>query len=188
MISYLKGKTILVNAGLAVIETGGIGYRITLRPGLSLEINEDIELYVHEHIREDADDLYGFSTYEELELFEKLISVSGVGPRAGLAIMGAASPDKIVAAISEGRVDFFQAISGIGKKVAAKIIIDLKNKFDALDTGRVVSDSTDSDNIIEALLSLGYTKGEIGKVILKIPSDIEAVEKRVSWCLKNLGK
>lgn len=192
MISYLKGKAVLCKWGLIIIETGGVGYKVFVNPQIKIKNNivdtqEDIELYIYEHIREDADDFYGFLTYQELELFEKLISVNGVGPKASLNIMSSADSDKILSAIISDDMSFFTAISGIGKKVAAKIILELKSKISSDTSINVIGKIDEADDLMDALQSLGYKKSEIQGLISKIPSEITSVEERVRWCLKNVS-
>lgn len=192
MISYLKGRAVLCKWGLIIIETGGVGYKVSVNPQIKIKNNivdtqEDIELYIYEHIREDADDLYGFLTYQELELFEKLISVNGVGPKAGLNIMSFAETDKILCAIISDDMSFFTAISGIGKKVAAKIILDLKSKISSDKSINVVGNFDEADDLMDAMQSLGYKKAEVQGLIRKIPAEVISTEEKVRWCLKNLS-
>ncbi|MEI7792225.1 MAG: Holliday junction branch migration protein RuvA [Candidatus Berkelbacteria bacterium] len=193
MISYLKGKVVLARWGVLIVETGGVGHKVIVSPQIEIKPNivdlqEPIELFVHEHIREDADDLYGFISYEELELFERLISVNGVGPKAGMAIMSSGKADEIVRAIISDNLGFFTAISGIGKKAAAKIILDLKSKLSGDRSVNILSGDSASEDLTEALQSLGYKQAEIMSVIGKIPSTAETLEDKMKCCLKNLAK
>ncbi|HOX41472.1 MAG TPA: Holliday junction branch migration protein RuvA [bacterium] len=191
MISYLKGKSVLFKWGLLILDVGGVGYRINVPPQIHLPNNivqtqAIIELFIHHHIREDAQDLYGFLTFEELELFEKLISVNGVGPKAGLSIMSAGKSEDIIRAIQSDNTAFFTAISGIGKKVAAKIILDLKSKLSGIGGDDFFGAIIDSDETLEALLSLGYKGSEVQGVLAKLPAELKTTEEKVRWCLKNL--
>lgn len=193
MIAYLKGKVIHARFGQIIIETGGVGYRVNINPQIKIpencvEINYQVELFVHEHIREDCYDLYGFLTYVELEMFERLISVSGVGPKAGLNIMAAADIKNIYAAIEGSDLSFFTSISGIGKKVATKIILELKSKLSDSDNFDIISGNESSGDVLDAMLSLGYKKSEISKYLTKIPSDIVTSEEKIRWLLKNIKK
>lgn len=192
MISYLKGRAVLFKYGLIIIETGGVGYKVFVNPQIKIKNNivdtqENIELYIYEHIREDADDFYGFLTYQELELFEKLISVNGVGPKAGLNIMSHAESDKILYAIMNDDMAFFTAISGVGKKVAAKIILDLKSKISSDKSINIIGKMDESNDLIDALESLGYKKSEIQDLVGKIPPEIILTEEKVRWCLRSLS-
>ncbi len=194
MISFLRGKIILEKPGFVVLDVGGVGYKVftDLKVQISnLKIKEEsgiIELFIYENIREDADDFYGFRTFEELELFEKLISVNGVGPKAGMLIMASASSDRIIASIVNEDLGFFTAISGIGKKVAAKIILDLKSKISGMDGSGVIGQTIEADEVVEALESLGYKRAEIVKMIPKVPAEIGDSEGKIRWLLKNLSK
>lgn len=182
MIAYLKGKIILSGRNSLILETGGIGYKIFC----SKKHEGKKEFYIHEVIREDCHDLYGFEKYDDLILFEKLISVNGIGPKAGLNIMSSASFEEIQNAIVSGNVDFFLSISGIGKKAAAKIILELKSKLSELKDTGILEKMDQSDEILDALLSLGYKKVEVARVLSRIPKEIVSSEEKIRWCLKNI--
>ncbi|OQB05913.1 MAG: Holliday junction ATP-dependent DNA helicase RuvA [bacterium ADurb.Bin212] len=193
MIAYLKGRVIHARFGQIIVETAGVGYKISVNPQIDLpedcvDTKCQVELFVHEHIREDCYDLYGFLTYGELEMFERLISVSGVGPKAGINIMAAADTKKIYSAIENSDLSFFTSISGIGKKVAAKIILELKSKLSNQDNYEIISGSDSSSDVLEAMATLGYKKTEIQNFLTKIPEDIVETEEKVRWLLKNLKK
>lgn len=193
MIAYLKGKVIHARFGQLIVGTAGIGYGVNVSPQIQIpencvDLKSEVELFIHEHIREDCYDLYGFLTYGELEMFERLISVSGVGPKAGLNIMASADTSKIYAAIENSDISFFTSISGIGKKVATKIILELKSKLTDEDNFEIISGSETSGEVLEAMATLGYKKSEISKYLTKIPAEISKTEDRVKWLLKNLKK
>jgi Holliday junction DNA helicase RuvA len=182
MIAYLKGRVILSGGNSLILEMGGVGYKIFCSKNYSGEN----EFFIHEVIREDCHDLYGFEKYEELILFEKLISVNGIGPKAGLNIMSSANINEIQSAIVVGNVDFFLSISGIGKKAAAKIILELKSKLSGLEDSGILEKMDQSDEIMDALLSLGYKKVEVARVLCRIPKEMIESEERIRWCLKNI--
>lgn len=188
MIAHLKGQIIASKNGFLIIETGGVGYGVSVDAAIVKKNGEEYELFIHEHIREDCYDLYGFPTFAELELFEKLISVNGVGPKAGLNIMSTGSADKIISAIVSDNLGFFTAISGIGKKVAAKIILDLKSKLSGDHNINVLSGDVESEDLVDTLTQLGYKRPEISAVMTKIPENTKTLEDKVRWCLKNLAK
>lgn len=192
MIGYLRGKIKLARLGFLIIDVNGVGYKVIVSSQIALPENmvdtdEKYELFIHHHTKEDASDLYGFLTFQELELFEKLLSVNGVGPKAAMTIVGLAPTEKIIEAILSEDQSFFQSAPGIGKKVALKIIIDLKSKISNTEFSGSLSSGVDSE-VFEALISLGYKKPEIEKVSTKIPKDIDRVEDQVRWMLKNLSK
>lgn len=188
MISYISGKIVASKAGFLIIETGGVGYGVSVDASVMKKNGEEYELFIHEHIREDCHDLYGFPTFEELELFEKLISVNGVGPKAGLNIMSAGKPDKIISAIISDNLGFFTAISGIGKKVAAKIILELKSKLSGDHNINVLFGDAESEDLVDTLTQLGYKRSEISAVVTKLPETVKTLEEKVRWCLRNLAK
>jgi len=190
MISYLRGKARFAKWGFLILDVNGVGYKIFVPINLNIPPDsvgreEIIEFFVHQHLREDTNDLYGFLSFQELEIFEKLISVNGVGPKVGLTIMSSADPKKIYQAIESDDLTFFCAVPGIGKKVAAKIILDLKSKISSV--AEMISDNS-SDDLFEALASLGYSKSNVLKIIPKIPGEICEVDEKIRWILKNLSK
>lgn len=186
MINYLNGKVRLIKSNFLILDVSGIGYRITVSPELPVKENDNLELFIHEHIKEDADDFYGFKTWEELELFEKLISVNGVGPKAGMAIMSSSKPEKIISSIISDDLSFFTGISGIGKKVAAKIILDLKSKLSGLDGSNIIFANEDENDILDALISLGYKRSEVAMIVSSIPTEVTTDQEKIRWCLKAL--
>lgn len=193
MISYLKGKVVLFKMGTLILNVNGVGYKVFVNPQINIQNNivdtkAEVELYTHQHIREDSSDLYGFLSYQELELFELLISVNGVGPKAGMNIMSSSKSDRIIKAISSDDLAFFTSISGIGKKVSAKIILDLKSKISGDKSVSFISKADESSDVMEALISLGYKNLELNGIIQKIPAELITTEQKITWCLKNLAK
>lgn len=190
MIGYLKGKIKLFRLGLVIIDVNGVGYKVVVPPQIGLPDNivdtqKECELFIHHHIKEDASDLYGFLTFQELELFEKLLSVNGVGPKAAMTIIGMAPVDKIFDAIVSEDSNFFQSTPGVGKKVAIKIILDLKSKISNLKyTGNI--GGGEHQDIYDGLEMLGYKKQEIDKIIGKLPKELDSSEEKIRWCLKHL--
>lgn len=191
MISFLKGKIDIFRYGTILLDVNCVGYRVIVSPQIKISepaVGKNIKLYIHENIREDAYDLYGFLDYFELELFQKLISVNGVGPKAAMNIMSVAEAEKIVGAIEEENISFFVAIPGIGKKAATKIILDLKSKISLDASAKIIGKSEGSDNTVEALISLGYQKAEAQKVLHKLPKELKEDQEKIRWALKELGK
>ena len=191
MIAYLRGKVKRFKWGFLILDVGGVGYKINIDP--QLKIDDDIvdtqktlELFIHQHIREDIDDLYGFLQFQDLETFSRLISVNGVGPKAGMSIMACDESKKIYDAIENEDIAFFCSVPGIGKKVAAKIILDLKSKISVESAGNIAGGAESSD-IIEALLSLGYKKIDINKIIHKVPTELKTDQEKIRWAMKNLS-
>lgn len=132
--------------------------------------------------------LYGFKTDEEVALFRMMIGVSGVGPKTAGLILGSNGASEIVKAVSEADVAFFQKVKGVGKKAAQKIIIDLKSKVGGLkDLDLAASGGQEKDDLYLSLKNLGFSVVEIERVVIKIPVDLETVEDKLGWCLRNLG-
>src|SRR3990167_6226685 len=127
MIAKLTGKIVHRGISWIILDTSGVGYKVYCRIE-AINDADKIELFVHHHIREDQQTLYGFATLAELELFELLITVNGVGPKAAMAIMGSARPEKITAAIAQGDAGLFKAISGIGPQTPAQKNADAQKK------------------------------------------------------------
>lgn len=188
MISFLKGKIIHNGVNDIVLDVHDVGYRISVNRNLVLKTGDEKSLFIHQHLREDSDDLYGFELMEELVIFEKLLSVNGVGPKAAMAVMSASNSNKIIQAIESDDLTFFVSIPGIGKKVAAKIILDLKSKISLSQSAGILGKSGEADNVVEALISLGYQKVEAQKILHKMPEKLKDDQERIRWCLKHLGK
>lgn len=175
MIGSIKGQIILKTDKFIIVETSGVGYKINVSPDtLSKLNNKDSEIFfwIHTHVREDILDLYGFINREELEFFEMLINVSGIGPKGALSILSVASIDTLKRAISTGDISYLTKVSGIGKKTAEKIIIELRdkmqNKTEEEKTGTSLRDELDA---LEALKSLGYSQNEAREALKKVSSD-----------------
>ena len=191
MISYIKGKIIFKNESFIIVLTGNVGYKVFVMSDLA-DLGQDIELFTYLNVREDALTLYGFLEYKELELFEYLISISGIGPKAGMGILSLADPKTIKVAIAKGDSSILTRVSGIGKKTAERVVLELRNKFsnmegdDALqEKSKEVNDYTDT---IEALVSLGYSSSQAKKALSNIPAEIKDVSERIRLSLRELGK
>lgn len=131
MLYYVSGKVALLEPGLAVIDCGGVGYgcRVTAYTAGQLKLNQPAKLYITESIREDAFDLYGFSSREEQRCYELLTTVNGVGPKAAMAILSSGGPQNFTLAVMTGDEKMLTAAQGIGKKIAQRIILELKDKI-----------------------------------------------------------
>ena len=176
MIYYVSGPVALLEPGLAVIDCGGVGYgcRITAYTAAQLKLNQNARLYVTESIREDAFDLYGFISKEEQRCYELLTSVNGVGPKAAMAILSAGGPQNFTLAVMTGDEKMLTAAQGVGKKIAQRIILELKDKLGGggmeLDfSGGPVASPVQSSNAAAlahaALQELGYSAAEINAAL-----------------------
>ena len=166
MYSYIKGVVTKLNPKFIVVENNGIGYQIITANPYNFKLNENQTIYVHQYVREDVIELYGFKAEDEKELFLKLISVNGIGPKSALSILGSGTVSEVISAIESRNDNYLKKFPGIGSKSAQQIILDLKGKV-SFDEFKVVS-TTKSDTLVEALVSLGYTKKEATKVISKL--------------------
>lgn len=184
MISYIEGKIIHKKINYIIVLAGALGYKIFIVPTESYPVDSNIKLFLHEHITEDKDDFYGFKTADQLETFEMLISVSGLGPKIGLTVLSTMDKDKIETAIESSDVKSFEKIKGIGKKLATKIILELKGKIDLLELERKQGAIFIDTETEEALLSLGFKQVEIGKILSTMPKDILTTEDKIRWALK----
>lgn len=189
MISKLRGKIEYLKDNYAVLDVNGVGYKVFLTVYTFGKIagKENVDFFVHTHVREDAIDLYGFLTLEELEMFELLISIAGVGPKSGLGILTVADPKTIKTAILNEDSSILTKVSGVGKKTAERIILELKNKIGDLSEGDKAKAIGDSD-AIEALVSMGYSISESREALKHIPADVKDIGQRVKGALKNLGR
>lgn len=187
MISKIKGKVIDQGLGHMVIETAGIGYFVRTTPENTskiLNLGKEIEMWTHLAVREDAMDLYGFSSKSELSLFQNLLSVQGIGPKTALNILSRGNAERLSEAISNADKDYLTKMVGLGKKVTEKIILELQTKIE--NAGNESRTSKDSD-ILEALKALGYRDTEARRVIERLPKDLTEEKDRLKTALQMLN-
>lgn len=168
-----------------ILEAHGLGYQVWMASSDLEKVNagREARLWIYEHLREDAHDLYGFWEYQQRELFTKLISVSGVGPKAALAILSVSGFGSVSQAIASGDVALLQSAQGIGKRTAERIVMELKGSID-VSTGEMSAASVD-DNAKEALLSLGYSPAAAAQALAKVPLDLSE-EERIKQALREM--
>jgi len=186
MIGSIKGKIILKNEKFLIVETGGVGYKINISPGTLSKIKktgDEISFWIHSHVREDAFDLYGFLDRKELEFFEMLINISGIGPKSALIILSIASIEILKKAIETDDISYLTKISGIGKKTAEKIIIELRDKIGEEKSDISLKGELDA---LEALKSLGYSQNQAREALKKVSPNTNINEK-IREALKILG-
>lgn len=191
MISYLEGKIIDKNEKFFVVNAGGVGYRVFSHQGILEKIpaiGQNVGIWTHLYVREDALDLYGFTEKEELEFFETLISISGIGPKSALGILEVAPVTSLKQAIVSEDETFFTKVSGVGKKTAQRLILELKNKLSKTTAPIKGSDSAEMGEAMDALISLGYKERDARKILQEIPKDIKGVEAKVKSALKFLSR
>lgn len=190
MIAYIKGKVISYNTEYAIIENNGIGFRIFMPDATKLILDEDVLIYTYLQIREDAHILFGFNTIGEHDLFLKLISVKGIGPKIAINALGSGGAARIVEAIEAGDVNYLKSLSGIGPKAASQIVLDLKGKLIEKDSGKISGDQNVLD-AVEGLKALGYKSVEINNVIKQIEGQFtsadEYIRKALSLLIRKKG-
>ncbi|MBU2025296.1 MAG: Holliday junction branch migration protein RuvA [Patescibacteria group bacterium] len=191
MISKIKGKIASQGPNYLIIQTAALGFKIYLNPIAiaKTRIGRPIELFTYLAVRENALDLYGFFKKQELELFELLISVSGIGPKGAQAILAQAGPKEICASIASADDSVLTRVSGIGKKTAQRVILELKTKVDRLPyTSKSPGKKAVSDiETLDALISLGYSQAQAAAVLKKISPDLKKTSDKIKTALKLLG-
>jgi Holliday junction DNA helicase RuvA len=191
MIYTLEGKLSAIRGNFVVLDCGGIGYKVYFTPATREKLpplGSRLLLYCFLYVRENALDLYGFLSEDELELFELLNSISGVGPKLALGILSIAETKYVRAAIKEGRIEFLTKASGIGKRTAERIVLELKGKIQEGDSGEVIKKLETDTDLEETLVALGYSKVQARRVIEKIPAEFKEFEARLREALKLLKK
>jgi holliday junction DNA helicase RuvA len=185
MLASLQGQVTAHDERSLTLDVHGIGFRVFVLPRAieQFPIGSTASITTHLHVREDAVELYGFSNQEEQRLFEKLISVSGVGPRLALGVLSAASVADLENAIDRGQAGLLTKVSGVGTKTAERIIVDLKGKLMREESAGDGSMST----VIDALANLGYTAREAREAAAATSSDLP-VEQRVKQALRRIGR
>ena len=187
MISFLTGKIIQKNkASVVVMTSGGIGYEVKVG-SVECGVGNEINLYTYLKVSETAMELYGFETLGEKTFFELLISVKGVGPKGALNILGLGSIDEIQNAIGRADAKYLTQVSGLGKRTAERLCVELKNKVGSSegDVAGVMSDSL--GEVVEGLVTMGYSKEEARDVIKQIDSDGKTTEELLREALKYLS-
>ena len=202
MISYVRGELASIEEDKAIIDVGGVGYGVYMpQQSLSLlpEAGSEVKLYTYLNVKEDAMQLFGFLTRDDLEIFRLVIGVSGIGPKGGLNILSCMNPDELRFAIMSGDAKAISAAPGIGKKTAEKLIVELRDKVDIEDMlehaahgkedGASVMPSADSDmqtEAVQALVALGYGSAESLGAVKKVSPECETVEDILKEALKYL--
>lgn len=190
MIYSLEGTVEYKKEKFSVINVGGIGYKVFMSSDTLAKIvepGERVKIFTHLYVREDAMDLYGFLSSLDLVFFEVLIAISGVGPKMAMSILAIAPTNMLASAIVKGDATFFTRVSGVGRKTAEKIILELKDKVQKL--GIDIEEFESGDNeVLDALESLGYSAREAQNALREIGKDIKGVENRIKEALKILGR
>ncbi len=189
MIAYLKGTVKTKSEKTIIIDTGNIGYSVFLPAPIldAVSLNENIELFIHSHIKEDAFDLYGFENQNQLNFFVKLLSVNGIGPKVALEALSTPL-DKLKSAIVTEDQTYITKLPGIGKKTAQRLILELKDKIEIdnfTERTRLNLKTKELTEVEDALTGLGYQKAEITKVLDALPEELQTTEEIITYFLKN---
>ncbi|OIO32857.1 MAG: Holliday junction branch migration protein RuvA [Candidatus Yonathbacteria bacterium CG17_big_fil_post_rev_8_21_14_2_50_46_19] len=190
MIARISGNIVLKGERFLVIDCSGVGYKVYVSPE-TLRIaaqKREVSLWTYLAVRDDALNLYGFLHLAELELFEMLIGIPGIGPKSALGIMGVAPAETLKTAIAAGDTSYLTKVSGIGKKNAEKIVLELREKLGAIESEHATNNLRQESDVIEALKTLGYPTTEARDAAQKIPKDITNMSEKVKAALKLLGQ
>lgn len=192
----VRGNVIYIGQNIAVVECGGVGYKCqtTINTLKNLKLNAEAKLYTYLNVREDAMELFGFYTEEELSAFKTLIGVSGVGPKVGIAILSVLSPQQIALAIASDDLKSITMAPGVGKKLAQRIVLELKDKFkintnseNVIKGAKTTATVGNIPKAIEALSVLGYTAADVSPFISTLDPNLP-VEQLIGETLKLMGR
>ena len=192
MIASLQGKLESLGSDWAIINVGGVGFQVYM-PTSTLSTlgttGKEVKLHTHLHLREDNATLYGFASAEELGLFQTLISVSGLGPKLGLAMLSAMNVEQLSMAIATGSTDLLTVVPGVGKKMASRLVLELKEKIGA---GWIATPAAqlaqENSDVLAALISLGYSVSEASRAVATLPPSSElSLEEKIKLALQYFG-
>lgn len=190
MIYSVSGRLLLKEDGFVVVEVGGLGLKLFVSKQTNAALpsaGAEVKFFSHLNVKEDALDLYGFGARAELDFFELLISVSGVGPKSALAILDVGPLTELSAAIKENRPDLLTRAAGVGRKTAERVILELKTKVESASSGAVVEKMQTDSDLVEALVSLGYRRDEARSALGKLDTGMTGTEERLKAALKILS-
>ena len=182
MFEYIKGTVTEINSGYIVVDNNGIGYLVYVSNPYSFTENKEYKVYLYQKVAEDENSLYGFKTKEDKDMFLRLISVKGLGPKTALSLFSVGSLDTLVDAIERENINYIKKFPKIGDKVARQIILDLKGKLVSKENN-IVEDT----ELIEALKALGYKASDIKSILPKIDNSL-SIEEKIKQGLKLLLK
>jgi holliday junction DNA helicase RuvA len=192
MISYLKGKILNKGRGFVILLVGDIGYKVRVNATqyVELEIRQPAELYIYHHVREDSQELYGFNDMEGLEMFELLLSISGIGPKSAINALAIASVKDLKESIAHGDPTLLNKVSGIGKKTAERVVLELRDKVDYIKLSGITSKTGGgiTGDEIDALMALGYNLIQAREALKKVDPKVKDSGERIRAALKGLGK
>jgi Holliday junction DNA helicase RuvA len=176
MIAHLRGRLLIKHPNQAIVDVGGVGYEITITvPTFSelAEAGQEVALHIHTHVREDQIALFGFLRAEEKRLFEKLMTVSGIGPKLAVTILSGMPVGDLIGAIRAGDVARLTKVPGIGKKTAERMVLELREKLEELRAAAVAPPALNAvaDDVLSALVTLGYQRPQAEKAVEKVSTE-----------------
>jgi len=195
MIYSVRGNLIIMDAGYAVVECGGVGYRVqtSVNTQKTLKLNTEVMLYTHMNVREDAMELFGFATKSELNTFRLLIAITGVGPKVALAILSELSSEQIAMCVSSGDSKTLTRANGVGPKLAQRIVLELKDKIKGVETtgfeiskGSVIADTGNVSKAVAALAVFGYSAADVTPILSRLDPNM-TVEEMITATLRQMA-
>jgi len=188
MISYLKGTIKIKERDFVIVIVGDIGYKVFAleRDLAGLNAGDVAEFFTYHYVREDDMRLYGFTSREDQKMFELLFSVTGIGPKSAMGILNMATVGSIKSAIAKSDTSLLTKVSGVGKKTAERVILELSSKVK--DFGEITKETEGMSDAMEALMSLGYSRAQAFGALEEVPKDIADPAEKVRLALKSLGK
>ena len=191
MLAYLKGEIKNKGNSYIILVVNDIGYKVFVNETIyqEMSVGDEVELYIYQHVREDALSLFGFYNINQLEMFELLLSVSGIGPKSALGVLAVGEVDFIRESIAMGDYDILTKVSGIGKKTAERVVMELRDKMATLkissSSGTIPSSSSADE--IEALIALGYSVQQAREALKKVDASIKDSGERIKEALKGIA-
>lgn len=186
MIRMVRGPVVARGRDFLVIDVHGVGYKVSVPEPIALATSNNEELLLHTYlqVREDALNLFGFTEAEELAMFELLLGVNGVGPKVAMSILGVLNPDMLRMAVAAEEPAMIARVPGVGKRTAEKIVLELRDKVKQTSGLQTIAEATDVDSeVIDALISLGYSVVEAQRAVQKLPKEATDVEERLRLAL-----
>lgn len=193
MISRLQGKLEAITADSVIVNVNGVGFQVFV-PTSTIStignVGKEVKLFTHLHVREDILALYGFGSADELRIFEIITSVSGIGPKAALSMLSAMDAEQLIMAIATGNADLLTTVPGIGKKIASRIVLELKDKIGAGWTSTAVAEvAQENTDVLGALISLGYSAAEASRAVASLPKTKDlSMEDKIKLALQYFSR
>ena len=192
MISFLRGKIKNKGQGYIILDVRDVGYKVFVNEAVYAELDteQEAEFYIYQHVREDSLSLFGFNALDQLEMFELLLSISGIGPKSALGVLGIASTEDIKDSIARGDSSLLTKVSGIGKKTAERVVLDLRDKVARVANGEQSAASKGmlaSGDEIDALMALGYSMMQARDALRQVDSDVKDSGERIKAALRAIS-